>query len=168
MLHTKNNFFLFFLKICFFFYQYCTDFIWLLLLGEFPLWQANPLLCPVSRIVCDDDTRSTRLAPQQLDWQAQELAVLIHFNIATYVDNHDGCSGHMVPPIAHFDPDRLSTDNWIQTAVDFGAQHAVLVAKHACGFLLSPTNVTFPLNPSGELYGGLFTSQRGEHCRWIY
>ena len=57
----------------------------------------------------------------------------------------------MVPPISHFDPDRLSTDNWIQSAVDFGAQHAVLVAKHACGFLLSPTNVTFPLNPSGEI-----------------
>ena len=90
-------------------------------------------------------------APQQLDWQAQELGVLIHFNMATYLDNHDGCSGQIVPPISHFNPYKLSTDNWIQTAVDFGARYAVLVTKHACGFLLSPTNVTFPLSPSGEM-----------------
>lgn len=33
--------------------------------------------------------------------------------------------------------------------VDLGASHAVLTAKHGCGFLLWPTNVTLP---NGEEY----------------
>ncbi len=57
------------------------------------------------------------LAHEQLDWQAQELGVLIHFNMATYVDNHDGCTGNMVPSISRFNPYILSTDNWIQTVI---------------------------------------------------
>ncbi len=68
------------------------------------------------------------LAPEQLAWQAQELGVLIHFNIATYIDA-DGCSGQMVPNISLFNPYMLNTDNWVQTMVDFGAVYAVLVGK---------------------------------------
>ncbi|CAF1487349.1 unnamed protein product, partial [Adineta steineri] len=83
-------------------------------------------------------------------WQAQELGVLIHFNIATYIDV-DGCSGQMVPNITLFNPYLLNTDNWVQTMTDYGAQYAVLVAKHACGFHMAPTKIRFPLNPSGQL-----------------
>ncbi len=72
---------------------------------------------------------SDRLAPQQLDWQAQELGVLIHFNMATHVENHDGCTCDMVPSISRFNPYLLSTDNWVETIVDLGAKYAVLVAK---------------------------------------
>jgi alpha-L-fucosidase len=68
------------------------------------------------------------LAPEQLQWQAQELGVLIHFNIATYIEV-DGCSGQMVPNISLFNPYMLNTDNWVQTMIDFGAQYAVLVGK---------------------------------------
>ena len=68
------------------------------------------------------------LAPEQLQWQAQELGVLIHFNIATYIDG-DGCTGQIVPNISLFQPYLLNTDNWVQTMVDFGAQYAVLVGK---------------------------------------
>ncbi len=93
----------------------------------------------------------SNLAPEQLDWQAQELGVLIHFNMATYVENHDACPRGLVVPTSRFNPYLLDTDNWAQTMVDFGAKYAVLVAKHNCGFLLSPTNVTFPLSPSGEI-----------------
>ncbi|CAF1334163.1 unnamed protein product [Adineta ricciae] len=89
--------------------------------------------------------------PDQLEWQAQELGVLIHFNMATYVEQHDACPNDLVPSTSRFNPYLLSTDNWVQTMIDFGAKYAVLVAKHNCGFLLSPTNVTFPLNPSGEV-----------------
>ncbi|CAF3890931.1 unnamed protein product [Rotaria sp. Silwood1] len=71
--------------------------------------------------------------------------------MATYVENHDGCTGDVVPPISLFNPYRLSTNNWIQTMIDLGAKSAVLVAKHACGFLMAPTNVTFPLSPSGRI-----------------
>ena len=63
-----------------------------------------------------------------MQWQAQELGVLIHFNIATYISN-DGCTDQIVPDISLFDPYLLNTDNWVQTMVDFGAQYAVLVAK---------------------------------------
>ena len=62
-------------------------------------------------------------------WQAQEIGVLIHFNMGTYVENHDGCTGDVVPPISLFDPKDLNTNNWIQTIVDLGARYAVLVAK---------------------------------------
>ncbi|CAF1177970.1 unnamed protein product [Adineta steineri] len=87
---------------------------------------------------------------EQLQWQAQELGVLIHFNIATYIDV-DGCSGQMVPNITLFNPYLLNTDNWVQTMTDYGAQYAVLVAKHACGFHMAPTKIRFPLSPSGQL-----------------
>ncbi|CAF1157199.1 unnamed protein product [Rotaria sordida] len=89
--------------------------------------------------------------PKQLDWQAQEIGVLIHFNMATYVENHNGCTGDIVPPISLFNPYRLNTNNWVQTMIDLEAKYAVLVAKHTCGFLMAPTNVTFPLSPSGRI-----------------
>jgi hypothetical protein len=56
------------------------------------------------------------------------MGVLIHFNMATYIDV-DGCSGQMVPNISLFDPHALNTDNWAQTMTDLGANYAVLVAK---------------------------------------
>ncbi len=49
--------------------------------------------------------------------------------MATYVDNHDACTGDMVPTISQFNPYLLSKDNWMQTIVDLGAKYAVLVAK---------------------------------------
>jgi alpha-L-fucosidase len=68
------------------------------------------------------------VAPEQLQWQAQELGVLVCFNLATFLDS-DGCEGQMVPDVSLFKPSLLNTDNWAQTMVDFGAQYAVLVAK---------------------------------------
>ena len=67
-------------------------------------------------------------APEQLRWQAQELGVLIHFNMATYIDI-DGCTDQIVPDISLFKPLLLNTDNWARTITDFGARYAVLVAK---------------------------------------
>ena len=71
------------------------------------------------------------LAAEQLAWQAQELGVLIHFNMATYLDV-DGCTEQTVPDVSRFNPYRLNTDNWAQTMADFGARYAVLVAKVRC------------------------------------
>ena len=68
------------------------------------------------------------LAAEQLRWQAQELGVLIHFNMATYIDK-DGCTDQIVPDISLFKPVLLNTDNWARTITDFGARYAVLVAK---------------------------------------
>ncbi len=68
------------------------------------------------------------LAPEQLQWQAQEMGVLVCFNLATYLET-DGCSGQMVPDTSLFKPSLLNTDNWVQSMIDFGAVYAVLVAK---------------------------------------
>jgi alpha-L-fucosidase len=87
--------------------------------------------------------------PQQLQWQAQELGVLIHFNLETF--HVSELNSLNLPSPSMFDPYLLNTDNWVQTMIDFGAQGAVLVAKHGLGFLMAPTKVTFPLNPSGQI-----------------
>ncbi len=67
------------------------------------------------------------LAPEQLQWQAQELGVLIHFNLETF--GSEGFDSLNIPSPSIFNPYLLNTDNWVQTMVDFGAQGAVLVAK---------------------------------------
>ena len=89
------------------------------------------LLYRVTESVCSSLVLSClpSIAREQLAWQAQEIGVLIHFNIATYVENHDGCTDDVVPPISLFNPVQLNTNNWAQTIVDLGGQYAVLVAK---------------------------------------
>ncbi len=67
------------------------------------------------------------LAPEQLQWQTQELGVLIHFNLETFFA--DGFELPTIPSPSLFNPYLLSTDNWVQTMIDFGAKYAVLVAK---------------------------------------
>jgi alpha-L-fucosidase len=54
--------------------------------------------------------------------------------MGTYVENYDGCTGDMVPPVSRFNPYKLATDNWAQTMVDFGAKYAVLVTKVEIAF----------------------------------
>ena len=70
-----------------------------------------------------------------LRFQADEIAVLIHYNIATYLDpSHDGCNGDvtLTPPASVFNPYLLSTDNWVQSMKAVGATAATLVVKHNC------------------------------------
>jgi alpha-L-fucosidase len=67
------------------------------------------------------------IAPEQLQWQAKELGVLIHFNLETF--DSIGDESLNIPRPTDFNPYLLNTDNWVQTMVDFGAQEAVLVAK---------------------------------------
>jgi len=62
-----------------------------------------------------------------LQWQAQELGVLIHFNLETFGSPQLGNLN--IPSPMDFDPVLLNTDNWVQTMIDFGAKGAVLVAK---------------------------------------
>ena len=65
-----------------------------------------------------------------------EIAALIHFNMAS--------TGNCSEPSA-FHPEKLDTDNWVQSFEAFGAREAVLVAKHACGFCTWPSNATLPV-----------------------
>ncbi|KAI1270009.1 alpha-L-fucosidase [Xylariaceae sp. FL1019] len=80
----------------------------------------------------------------QLDFQDKEMGILVHFEIATYLDI-DGCNGvpGLVPDPSLFDPEQLDTDQWMESITAFGAKYATLVAKHNCGFLNWPSNITF-------------------------
>jgi alpha-L-fucosidase len=97
----------------------------------------------------------TPTAPQ-LKWQQTEIMALVHFNMATfYRDGDPGCTAeNWVGPTgsgnpASFAPTALNTSQWVDSMVHLGASHAVLTAKHGCGFLLWPSNVTLG---SGQPY----------------
>ena len=92
----------------------------------------------------------------QLQWQRGEVMALVHFNMATfYQDGDPGCdasnwegpTGSSNP--ASFAPAKLNVSQWVDSFKEVGADHAVITAKHGCGFLLWPTNV---LLPNGDPY----------------
>ena len=90
----------------------------------------------------------------QLAYQQQEIVALTHFNMATfYQDGDPACTaanwGTSQKP-ASFAPTALNISNWIENYKVVGAKSGILTAKHGCGFLLWPTNVTFP---DGTPYG---------------
>ena len=79
-----------------------------------------------------------------------EIAVMITFNMGTYYprgnqdpachpSNWNGPHGSSNP--ASFNPYLLDTNQWGQVFRSLGAKHAVLTAKHGCGFLLWPSKV---------------------------
>lgn len=75
---------------------------------------------------------------RQLEFQQHQLGAFIHFGPATYV-----ASDMMtVPDASVFNPTRLDAEQWIKTAVSFGAKRVVLTAKHHNGFCLWPTKTT--------------------------
>ena len=104
----------------------------------------------------------------QLNYQRQEIVALVkpahphptrgdpiphgpsqtHFNMATFFRNGDpACDAsnwaESQKP-SSFAPTRLNISNWIEGYKAIGARSAILTAKHGCGFLLWPTNVTLP------------------------
>ena len=100
---------------------------------------------PRYRISPIDGSKIALPTKEQLDWQDQEIGVLIHFNIATYI-SIDGCNNvpTLVPDQQIFDPTLINTDQWMDTIVALGAKYGTLVAKHNCGFTLWPSKVKFP------------------------
>ena len=80
-------------------------------------------------------------SPEQIIWQDYELGMFIHFGIETYIDQETDIHPH--PDLMqHFNPEHLDTDQWARTAIAMGAKYIVLVAKHAGGFCLWPTETT--------------------------
>ncbi|KXG51082.1 Glycoside hydrolase, family 29 [Penicillium griseofulvum] len=99
---------------------------------------------PKFRISPIDGSKIALPTKEQLAFQEKEIGVLIHFEIATYLDI-DGCNKvpDLVPDIDLFDPTSINTDGWMDSAVSLGAKYATLVAKHNCGFAIWPSEVTF-------------------------
>jgi alpha-L-fucosidase len=75
--------------------------------------------------------------PQQLAWQDLELGLFIHFDMVTY-------TGQTKPrspaDVNTYNPTKLDTDQWLETAKSMGAKYAVFVAKHCTGFLSWQSN----------------------------
>eukprot|EP00049_Salpingoeca_infusionum_P017725 m.354135 g.354135 ORF g.354135 m.354135 type:complete len:581 (-) comp16928_c0_seq1:238-1980(-) len=99
---------------------------------------------------CATNTIPVPTADQQL-YQRHEIMGLTHFNMATFVANGDpACNqnnwnqGVNSSNPATFNPAQLNISNWIESYNALGAKHAVLTAKHGCGFLLWDTQVTLP------------------------
>ncbi len=93
--------------------------------------------------------------PQQLGYQGG-ISALIHFNMATmFVDGDPGCNaqnwngcqpggGCNSSNPASFNPTNLNISQWIVSMKAVGMTHAVLTAKHGCGFLLWEPTSTLP------------------------
>jgi alpha-L-fucosidase len=90
----------------------------------------------------------------QLRYQQQEIVGITHFNMATfYQDGDPACNrnnwGTSQNP-SSFAPTNMNISNWVESYLDMGIKSVILTAKHGCGFLLWPTNVTLP---DGSNYG---------------
>lgn len=81
----------------------------------------------------------TRPTPQQLEWQRWQLGFFFHFGINTFADA-EWSDGTFSPAL--FDPTDLDVDSWIEAAARWGAEYAILTAKHHDGFCLWPTTTT--------------------------
>ena len=96
--------------------------------------------------------------PAQQAYADHEIMALIHFNMGTYLGDGDpACnrdnwggrfSGSGNPALFH--PYLLDTDQWAGVFQRLGAHHAVLTAKHGCGFLLWPSDVLIHSNTTDE------------------
>jgi alpha-L-fucosidase len=73
--------------------------------------------------------------PQQLAWQDCELGMFLHFDISVYKPGWDWRSWKDMPRPDDYNPKKLDTDQWLETAKSMGAKYAVFVAKHCTGFL---------------------------------
>lgn len=74
----------------------------------------------------------------QLAYQERQLGAFIHFGPATFI-NSDFMS---VPASKVFNPLNIDAEQWVRTAISFGAEHIVLTVKHHNGFCLWPTKTT--------------------------
>ena len=89
------------------------------------------------------DASLPRPTPEQVAFQNAELGLFIHFDIqvldpeyqrAQAVSRPRSRSGSISPE--RFNPARLDTDQWLQTAQALGANYVVFTAKHSSGFLM--------------------------------
>jgi alpha-L-fucosidase len=80
--------------------------------------------------------------PQQVEWSNAEIGVIIHLDINIYApETFRYNDKNTLPSLSVFNPSRLNTDQWLESAVSAGAKYAVLTAKHGTGFCLWPTKV---------------------------
>lgn len=104
-------------------------------------WVALGLLLPALSVPQDAAKTGPKALPsaQQRAWQGLGVGMFIHFAPNTWQDKeYDDLS----TPLSLINPDKLDTDQWVDTAVKMGAKYIVFVAKHAGGFCMWPTETT--------------------------
>ncbi len=69
------------------------------------------------------------------EWADCELGMFYHFDIPIYKPGWNWCTFKNFPDPKIFNPEKLNTDQWLESAKLLGAKYAVLVAKHCSGFL---------------------------------
>lgn len=76
----------------------------------------------------------------QVEWADAEIGVLIHYDINVFApETFRYEDKNTLPSSDIFNPTKLNTDQWLESAAKTGARYAVLVAKHGTGFCLWPT-----------------------------
>lgn len=78
-------------------------------------------------------------SPAHLEWADSEIGAIFHLDVVNFVPNYNWREWGSHPPASIFNPSKLNTDQWIQSAKAAGATYAILVAKHGSGFSLWPT-----------------------------
>ncbi len=80
-----------------------------------------------------------RPSPVQAAWQDLELGMFIHIAPQTWQDSE---SDDLSTPLSAINPEKLSTDQWVDVAASMGARYLVFVAKHEGGFCWWQTETT--------------------------
>ncbi len=101
----------------------------------------NPL-----KVRLSTDAEEHRIIPtnQQVAWQEAELGALVSYELHTFNEGRYNQGRARVTPVAdlnQFNPQKLDTDQWIESLKDAGIRFAILTASHESGFRLWQSDV---------------------------
>lgn len=97
-------------------------------------------LCPFqSRVVeaAEENVDLVKPLPQQLAWQDSEIGIVYHFDMPVYAPGgwRAKPANRTVLDPNTYNPVRLDTDQWLDSAKAAGAKFAIFTATHEGGFL---------------------------------
>ena len=104
----------------------------------------TPLLAAASQQLVTAQPGSTIPTKPILDWQLNDTACFVHYNMATMA-GLQGCQDGVTapPPISMWRPTALDTDTWVSTCKAMGGSRMIYVAKHGCGFAAWKSKVAY-------------------------
>ena len=107
---------------------------------------ATNIGCQSNRTTEEDLATAEQLAKPsavQYKWHEQERIMFIHFIPATWRPVNEERS-FKVPP-DRMNPTKLSTDQWCEVALSWGAKEVLFVAKHGEGFCWWQTDADYSI-----------------------
>ena len=87
---------------------------------------------------CNSQTDS----PKQPEWQGAEMGMMICLDLITFTDLREPNwqkGGKLDPNL--YNPEKLSTDQWMEVAKSMGAKYTVFVAKWCTGHMQWQTDL---------------------------